>query len=199
MLSVLDLWLPIVVSTVAVFIGGAIAWMVMPHHKKEWKGLPDETRFSEALRSMGVQPGQYIYPHCPDPKAMKTDPELQARWNNGPWGTLNLWKAQPSFGKNLALVFLTYLVISVFVAYVTGRARAPGAEFADVFQIATTVAFCSYVFGQIPNGIFFGKPLMSHVNDTLDGLAFALLTGVNFALLWPDAPDVMESIQNAMP
>lgn len=199
MVSVIDLWLPILVSAVLVFIGGAIAWMVLPHHKKEWKGLPDETRFGEALKSIGVQPGLYIFPHCPDPKAMKEDAALKARWDNGPWGTLNLWKSQPSFGKNLAMTFLTYVVISVFVAYVTSRAEPAGASYLDVFQVSGAVAFCAYVFAHIPNGIFFGKPLMSHVNDTLDGLAFALLTAGCFAAFWPALAEGASAMPNAMP
>ncbi len=29
----LDLWLPIVVSAVIVFVASFLAWMVLPHHK----------------------------------------------------------------------------------------------------------------------------------------------------------------------
>jgi len=37
-----QLWLPIVVSGFAVFFLSALVWTVMPHHKKDWQGLPNE-------------------------------------------------------------------------------------------------------------------------------------------------------------
>lgn len=39
-----QLWLPIVVSAVIVFILSALAWTVMPHHKKDFTGRTP-TRF----------------------------------------------------------------------------------------------------------------------------------------------------------
>jgi hypothetical protein len=35
---VFDLWMPIVLSGIAVFIVSALAWTVFPHHKKESMG-----------------------------------------------------------------------------------------------------------------------------------------------------------------
>ncbi len=35
-------WLPILASAVVVFLASSIAWMVLPHHKKDVKTLPDE-------------------------------------------------------------------------------------------------------------------------------------------------------------
>jgi hypothetical protein len=48
--SVWSLWLPIVVSGVALFFASWAAWMLLPHHKPEWKGLPDENALMSTLR-----------------------------------------------------------------------------------------------------------------------------------------------------
>ena len=50
MISIASLWLPIVLSAVIVFIASAAVWMLLPHHKGEWKGLPDE----EAARAAAL-------------------------------------------------------------------------------------------------------------------------------------------------
>lgn len=56
--ELLDLWLAIVVSAVIVFVASFLAWMVLGHHKGDWKGLPDEDTFAalwpEAVTIAGV-------------------------------------------------------------------------------------------------------------------------------------------------
>ena len=47
MIPIMSLWLPIVLSAVLVFLASALVWMALPHHKTDWKGLPNE----EAARS----------------------------------------------------------------------------------------------------------------------------------------------------
>ena len=51
-----SLWLPIVLSAVAVFIASFVAWMLMPHHKGDWKGFPDEPALAEAIRRYVREP-----------------------------------------------------------------------------------------------------------------------------------------------
>ena len=60
----LSLWLPIVASGVALFFASWLAWMVLPHHKKEWTGLANEDAVTGALRNAGVAPGQYMFPYA---------------------------------------------------------------------------------------------------------------------------------------
>ena len=40
--SLASLWLPILVSAVAVFFVSFLAWMVLPHHKKDINAIADE-------------------------------------------------------------------------------------------------------------------------------------------------------------
>ena len=57
-----ELWLAILLSAVFVFIASSILHMVIPIHKNDFKKLGNEDSILEAMRSQGVQPGQYMFP-----------------------------------------------------------------------------------------------------------------------------------------
>ncbi len=184
----LPLWLPIVVSTVVVFVASSLVWMVFPHHKKDVKTLPDEKALTDYLKQQNLAPGVYMWPGCGGGD-MKSE-EYQARYKSGPWGSMNILAKQPNFGLNLVLVFIFYLVVGVFVGYITFRARGLGAAFSPVFQVAGTAGILAYCAGGIPGAIFFGKPGRFILTDFIDGLVYGLLTGLVFAWLWPAAAGV---------
>ena len=79
----LSLWLPILLSTIAVFFGSFVMWMVMPHHKKDWKQLPDEDALMATLRSQDMGAGQFGFPFCGDKSQMK-DPDWIKKFEDGP-------------------------------------------------------------------------------------------------------------------
>jgi hypothetical protein len=107
-------------------------------------------------------------------------------------------KGKPGFAMNLLLVFIFYLVVGIFVAYVGTLALEPSAAFRTVFRVTGTVAVMAYVFGGIPNAIFFGRSLRSVLMDIIDGVVYGLLTGLIFAWLWP-AMEMMETEMPALP
>ena len=87
MVTLSELWLPIMLSGAAVWIISALAWMVMPHHKNEYKPIANEDAFLAVIKSSAIPPGQYMFPHCGhDPSKYKNDPALKAKVENGPWG-----------------------------------------------------------------------------------------------------------------
>ncbi len=180
----LDLWLPIVLSAVVVFFASFAAWTLLPHHREDIRPLPDEGPIVSALATLRLPPGMYAWPMPAKPADYKTK-EFADRSARGPWGSLNVQPAAPSMGRSLVLVFLFYLVVGVFVAYVTSQSVVPGAEYLRVFQIAGTVAIVAYCFGQIPGAIFFGKSLRFTLTDLLDGVVYGLLTAGIFSWLWP--------------
>ncbi len=186
MTGLLDLWLPIVVSSVVVFIASGLAWMVLPHHKPDIKGLPDEDGFLDALRSMSLKPGQYMYPFCSCGSDMK-DPEFNKKYEAGPHGMIIAAPGAPSFGRNLLFVFIFYLVVGFFVAYIASITLAAGDEFARVFRVTGPVAILAYAFGMIPNALFFGRTFRSVSMDVLDGVVYGLLTAAIFGIFWPAA------------
>ena len=78
-----ELWLPIVVSGALVWIVSAIVWMALPHHKSDYRGLPDEEAARQALGPQGLAPGLYNIPNIASRAALK-EPENQRKLAEGP-------------------------------------------------------------------------------------------------------------------
>jgi hypothetical protein len=178
------LWLPIVLSAAAVWIASAAAWMALPHHKNDFKRLPDEEGFVRSLRTMGIPPGNYGFPRC-ESHAQTKDPEFQKRWKEGPNGLLSVW-GRVSMGRNMVLTFLVYLVVSFLIAYLGTAAPLPrGASFGHVFQVLGTAGVLAYTFGGVPSSIWFGAYPRTILMNVIDGIVYGLITGAIFAWLWP--------------
>jgi hypothetical protein len=186
-----ELWLPILLSAVAVFIASALAWMVLPHHKKDIQFAPDEGPLLEGIARAKLKAGQYMFPTCTSAKDLK-DPQVKARWDAGPWGMILLRGTKPNLARNLVSAFIFYLVVGVFVGYLSALALDSGAPFRSAFRVAGTAAVIAYCLGGIPNAIFFGRSARAVVMDTIDGIVYGLITGAIFGWLWPavDAPTI---------
>jgi hypothetical protein len=91
----------------------------------------------------------------------------------------------PAMPKFLGMWFAYCLVIGFFVAYLTGRTVAPGANYLGVFRVAGTAAFLAYGLGNLSNGIWKGQPWGVTLKEVIDGLVYALLTAGTFGWLWP--------------
>ena len=174
-------WMAIVVSAALVWVASAIMHTVLPHHKPEWKGMPDEEKVTGAME--GLAPGQYMFPW--GTMADMKDPQFIAKLNKGPRGTLNVWASPISMGRNLGLMLVFYLVVGVFVAYVGSHTIAESADYMATFRITGAMAFMAYGLGWIPNMVWFGvKGFWAY---TLDSLVYALLTAGAFGWLWQTA------------
>lgn len=177
------LWLPILVSGVALFFASFAAWMILPHHKSEWVGLPNEDAVMQQIKNDNVAPGQYCFPYAASPEAMKSDP-YKAKMNAGPRGTLTLWKAPPNMGLNMACTVVFFLIANAVIAYLAGMVLPPGEDHMRIFRFVGTAGILTYGTANILNGIWFGRKMVA---DIIDGIAYGLITGALFALLWPGA------------
>jgi len=186
MVPVMSLWLPILLSAVIVFVASSVIHMVLPYHRSDFKKLPDEEGVMAALRKAAVPPGDYMFPKPDSMKAMK-DPAFLKRWSEGPVGTTTVMKtaAAPSMGKSLGFWFLFCVVVSIFAAYVAGRALPPGAPYLSAFRFASAVAFVGYGLGLWQNTIWYWRSAATTLKSTFDGLIYALLTAAIFGWLWP--------------
>jgi len=181
-----SLWLPILVSAVAVFIASSIVWMVLPHHKQDWAAVPKEDTVMQALRDAGVGPGQYTLPNCGGDMAAMKDPVFQAKLAKGPVAFLVVGpNGNPQMGKYLSQWFVYTIVVSIFVAYLTSITAAAGTDYMRVFRIAGTVAFTSYSMAVIPQAIWKHMSWSMILKEVLDGLLYALLTAGVFGAFWP--------------
>lgn len=180
-----DLWLPIVVSGLAVFMLSAMAWTVLPHHQKEWAGFPNEGAVADVLRAANLAPGLYHLPHAEDQKAMGT-PEMKAKMEKGPVGFVTILPSgQVAMGPMMVKSVITNVLIATFTGYVAFHSVMAGAEYLTVFRIVGCVTFMAYAFGTVADSIWFGRPWKSWLLQAVDSMAYALVTAGIFGWLWP--------------
>lgn len=182
-----ELWLAIMIAAPCVFFASAIMWMLLPHHKQDIRFLQSEESLISAITPLAIKPGLYMFPNCEHAKDMKTE-AFQAKWSAGPWGTINIMGKQPNFALNLAKTFLTFLVITVLVAYLTGVGVGAGAGFGEVFGLALGAGVLGHCMGGLPNDFFLGKPTRFIVTTFIDGVVYALITAFILASMWPGSP-----------
>lgn len=182
-----QLWLPIVLSAVFVFIVSSLFHMVIPIHKGDFRKMPGEERILAEMRAQGLQPGSYNFPMCESMKDMGS-PEMTAKANLGPVGFVTVIPNGPcNIGKNLLQWFIYCLLVGVLVAYVAGLVFPRGAAFMPIFRVAGTAAILGYALGTIPESIWRGQMWSISMKFVFDGLVYGLVTGATFAWLWPAA------------
>jgi hypothetical protein len=178
-----SLWLPIILSGVALFFASWAAWMLLPHHKGEWKGLPEEEGVMGALRKFNVPPGQYMFPHACSHDEMKGE-DFKRRMEAGPIGALAVWKSRPNMGVNMVCTLLFFTIANGVIAYLAGMVIPPSPDRWFVFRFVATAGILTYGTANILNGIWFGRKMVA---DIVDGIVYGLITGLIFAALWPGA------------
>jgi hypothetical protein len=184
MVPLTDLWLPILLSAVIVFVASSIMHMLLPYHRSDYQRLPDEDSVLAALRAAGLKRGLYIFPFCTH-NEMKS-PAVIEKYKQGPVGMMTvLPNGPPAMPKFLGLWFGYCLLVGLFVAYLSGRTLAPGTHYLEVFRVAGTAAFLAYGLGHLSNGIWKGQMWSTTIKEVVDGLIYGLLTAGTFGWLWP--------------
>lgn len=184
MVALIDLWLPIVLSAVAVFIASSIIHMALPWHTKDFKKFPAEDGVLDSVRPFNLEPGEYVAPQAGSMKEMSS-PEFQAKAKRGPRIMMTVLRPQSGMTKNLVQWFVYGIAVAAFAAYVAGVTLGPGAEYMIVFRVTSTVTFAAYALALWHNWIWYSAGLGRTVRSTIDGLVFGLLTGGVFGWLWP--------------
>jgi hypothetical protein len=183
-----QLWLPIVVSAVLVFVLSAVTHMMVPFRLTEWGQLPTQDAIQGALR--GATPGLYVFPTPADPKE-RGKPEAMQRMAEGPSGWLTLVHPGPmSWGRNLGLSLAMNLFVSFAAAYVaTLTLGAVPLQLIPhqrvVFRVITTIGFLAYAVGPVYDAVWFWKPWRSLAMTAVDSLLYGLVMGATFSWLWP--------------
>ena len=180
-----SLWLPILLSSVFVFVVSSLIHMVTPWHKGDYVAVPDQDRVMEALRPFAIPPGDYMLPRPADMAEMRSQAYLD-KLKKGPVAVLTVQpNGMMSVGRSMALWFLYLVVVSVFAGYVAGRALPHGARYLAVFRFSGVTAFAGYSLALWQMTIWYRRSLGTTVKATIDGLLFALLTAGTFGWLWP--------------
>jgi hypothetical protein len=187
MVTLADLWLPILLSAAAVFVVSSVLHMLLPLHRGDHGKMPGEEPILAAMRDQGVNPGQYMFP-CPGSMKDMGTPEMQERYRRGPVGTLTVMpNGAPRVGRSLVQWFLFLLLVGVFVGYLATLALHAGAESMAVFRTCGTAAILAYAVGTLDNSIWRGVRWSVTLKFAFDGILYGLVTAGVFASLWPSA------------
>jgi predicted PurR-regulated permease PerM len=185
MVPVMSLLVPILVSAVIVFIASSVIHMVLPFHKNDIKRLPQEDEALEAIRRLKLPPGDYGAPLPASVADMKSPAFIEKRTRGPVLFMTVLPSGPPAMGTSLALWFLYSVIVSVFAAYIAGRALSPGVHYLGVFRFVGASAFMGYSLALMQNSIWWSRNWGMTLRSMLDGLLYALLTAGTFGWLWP--------------
>jgi hypothetical protein len=184
MVSLTELWLPILLSAVLVFIASSVIHMVLPWHSRDWKKVPAEDALLDALRPFDLEAGDYMAP-LPSSMAEANTPEFKEKANRGPSIAMTVLRPGSSIPRNLVKWLVYSIVIAAFAGYVAGTVLGAGAPYLTVFRVTSTVAFVGYALALWQGWIWYSRSLGYTVRSTIDGLVYGLLTGGTFGWLWP--------------
>ena len=141
MVPLAALWLPILLSAVICFVVSSLIHMALPWHKSDYVPLPDEERFRAAVRPLAIPPGDYMVPR-PQRREELREPAFLEKVTQGPNAIITVLPNGPwSMGRNLGLWFVYLVVVSLFAAYIAGRALPRGTEYQQVFRFVGAAAF----------------------------------------------------------
>jgi len=205
-----DLWLPIAVCTTILFFTHYIATNLLPHHFRDRQRLPDELQFLQALRELQIPVGDYEFPHCRSSNELLSD-HFQRKYALGPRGRLQICKLPDTAQQlaGIAAYFLAVSVAVGYLFQescsfrtagasmeAAGEARARAAAeavteaaaaeaaaaaplgFLKVFQLSGTMGLLAFAGANILHAIRCQHRCRA---DVLDGIAYALITGLTFA------------------
>src|ERR1051326_5513819 len=138
------LWLPILLSSVIVFIASSIVHMVLPWHHSDYPKLSKEDQVMDALRPLGIPPGDYFVPRPSGREDMQSE-KFKEKLKAGPSMVFTILPSGGmAMGRNLSLWFVYLIVVGIFSGYVASAALPPGTSYLKVFPLAGTTAFVGY-------------------------------------------------------
>lgn len=185
MVSLTQLWLPILLSAVAVFVASSVFHMLLKFwHMPDYRGFSNDDEVRAAIRKGNPSPGMYMMPFCSMEEMGK--PEVQQKFKEGPVGMIFM---RPNGMQNMAVSMSQWfgfcLLVPLFAAYVAAATLTMVTTDMQVLRVVGTVAFMGFAMGEIPSGIWWSHPWKSVVKHMIDGLVYALITGAIFAWMWP--------------
>jgi hypothetical protein len=185
MVSLVQLWLPIVLSAVLVFVVSSLLHMVLKYHNSDYRPLANEDEVRAAIMKGAPTAGQYVIPHATSMADMK-NPGMVQKYMDGPVGLIVLRPTGiPKMGSFLGLWFVYSVVISFLAALVAAHTVSYGAGHGYIFHVIALVTFLGYAGALPQSAIWRGEPWSATLKLIFDGLIYALVTAETFSLLWP--------------
>lgn len=180
MVELVDLWLPILLSSVGIYVFSSLAWMVLPHHRPDFQKLEKEDEVMDFVRGLGVTEGNFMFPYCGNPKEMNSE-EFNKKWETGPRGHLCVFP-DCSMGGNMAKTYAVWLLSVFSIAYLATMGITDQAAPLLVFRFFATASLLTYFVAVVPGSIWYRSRIKGHL---IDAIACSLIVGAIFAWQWP--------------
>lgn len=185
MSAIAQLWMPILVTAVLIFIASSLIHMVLKWHNADYRQLSNEDDVRAAVRAASPAPGQYVLPYCVDMKEMSGE-TMMKKFAEGPVAFLTVRKnGPPEMGSTFVMWFAFTVGVAAFAGWLAMSAYAGKANASAAGQLVGFVSFIAYGGGSMPLGIWMGKPWSSVAKDLLDALIYGVISGLVFTWLWP--------------
>ncbi len=185
MVTIISLWLPILLSAVLVFIVSSLIHTVLGYHNTDYGKVPEEDKFSDAVRPLNIPAGDYVVPACTSSKERK-EAAFKEKLSKGPVLFMTVMQSgEFKMGGSLIQWFIYCVVVGMFAAYTSGHALGAGANYLSVFRIAASTAFAGYALALFQHSIWYKRSWKTTFKSVFDGLIYALLTAGVFGWLWP--------------
>jgi hypothetical protein len=185
MSALLQLWLPILLSSVVVFVASSLIHMLTKWHAGDYRKLPDQEKARAAIGALRIPPGDYCLPRPDNMKDMGT-PEFLDKLRQGPRVIMTV---QPNevvnMGKMLAAWFLYIVAISFCSGLAALHAVGDPPSHTRIFHFVGITALMGYSGALAQMAIWYGRSWTTTIKSMIDGLIYALLTAETFSLLWP--------------
>ncbi|MBL1218914.1 MAG: hypothetical protein D8M59_15650 [Planctomycetes bacterium] len=184
-----ELWLPIILSAVFIFIVSSIMHMALPFHKNDMGKMDGEDGVLESMRANGVKPGAYMFP-CPANMKDCGSPEMVEKRKQGPVGFLTVVSADSfNMGKSLMQWFIFILIACFVIAYASWHSLGGPAEYITVFRITGAIGVLAFALGVMNDSIWRGQAWSVTFKFMIDGVVYALVAAGTFGWLWPSLAD----------
>jgi hypothetical protein len=180
-----QLWLPILVTAVFIFVASSLIHMVLKWHNSDYRKLANEDEVRAAIRAGTPAPGLYVVPHCADMKDMQNTDMMQ-KFAEGPVGFVTLRRAgPPRIGASLIQWFVFTVIIATAAACLALQAYGIGAHPHQAGHMVGIVSLLVYAGACVPEGIWMARPWRSVFKHGVDGAIYATISALTFMWLWP--------------
>ena len=184
-ISLLQLWLPIVLSTFLAWIASGLIHMLIKYHNSDYQQLENEDEVMQAVQNGSPALGLHTFPYCIDMNEMKNE-AVQERFRRGPVGILTvLPNGLPNMGQLMLQQISFFLAGCILIAYCATIALEPGASYMAVFRFVASVGFLTFGWAVIPFSIWFGHQWSLTAKYLVDALIYGGVVAGTFAWLWP--------------
>lgn len=185
--TLIALWLPTLLSAVAVFVISSLIHMLLKWHASDYRALPNEDAIRDAIRAGNLAPGRYVLPYCHGGMKEMGSDAMKKKYEEGPVGHLTvLSNGVHNMGKYLGQWFLWALIVSIVAAYLAGRIFGLDPVHAHrAAKLVGAVTFIAHGFGTVTESIWMGRPWSTSAKHLVDAALYGLGAGAVFLWLWP--------------